>query len=207
MAGYPELISLIAPPRCPLCRGRCGAREPVCSRCREAIGAATALREPGPRGLDLVVSAGPHEGAIRSLVAGLKFGGRLQLAGLAAEAIAAAAPPASLHGAIVAVPPDPLRYRVRGFDPAERIALALARRTELEIESCLERAPGRRQVGRARRERLGSPPRVEAWRAGPREALLVDDVWTTGATLAACARALRAAGSERVTALTVAHAT
>jgi predicted amidophosphoribosyltransferase len=156
--------------------------------------------------VDLVVAAGAHEGALRSLATALKFDRRLPLAARAAAAIHAAAPPEALRGALVPVPPDPVRVRVRGFDPAEEIAAALARRTGLQLESCLARSCGRRQVGRPRRERLGSPPRFGAWRPAPPQALLVDDVWTTGATLGAAAAALRVAGSQRVVALTLAHA-
>ena len=72
---------------------------------------------------------------------------------------------------------------------------------------CHKRDPARRQVGRPRRARLAEPPRVSAWRPPPRCVALVDDVWTTGATLSACAEALREAGAERVVALTLAHAT
>ncbi len=144
---------------------------------------------------------------MRSLAAGLKFGRRLPLARRAAAAIRAAAPPELLRGALVPAPPDPLRVRIRGFDPAEEIARALAQITELEVAACLEREPARRQVGRRRGARLADPPRVRAWRAPPRCAVLVDDVWTTGATLSACAGALREAGADRVIALTLAHAT
>ena len=144
---------------------------------------------------------------MRSLATALKFGRRLPLAGRAAAAIRAAVPPELLRGALVPVPPDPLRLRIRGFDPAEEIARSLARITELDLNACLERDPARRQVGRSRRARLADPPRVRAWRPPPRGAVLVDDVWTTGATLSACAEALRAAGAERVVALTLAHAT
>jgi predicted amidophosphoribosyltransferase len=61
-------------------------------------------------------------------------------------------------------------------------------------------------VGRRRSQRLADPPRVWAVAAAPRNPLLVDDVWTTGATLEACARALRSAGSRRIVALTLARA-
>ncbi len=166
----------------------------------------TPLIGPGPAGVDLAVSAGPHEGVVRSLATALKFGRRLPLARRAAAAIRAAAPEDALRGCLVPVPPDPLRFRARGFDPAEEIAAALAAITVLRVEPCLERAPGPRQVGRPRRERLAGAPRVRARRPPPRAAVLVDDVWTTGATLSACAAALRAAGSERVVALTLAHA-
>jgi predicted amidophosphoribosyltransferase len=117
-----------------------------------------------------------------------------------------ALPPHELGGAVVPVPAAPWRWRWRGFDPAEEIALAVAGRAELPLADCLRRAHGRRQVGRGRMQRMADPPRVRAIEAAPCAALLIDDVWTTGATLAACAEALRQAGSRRVIALTLAHA-
>jgi predicted amidophosphoribosyltransferase len=201
-----EILSLLAPPRCGICGASCHAKRSLCRSCNAGLLAARPLVGPGPAGIDAVVSAGPHEGAVRALAASLKFGRRLPLAGRAAAAIRAAAPPEMLRGRLVPVPPDPLRVRIRGFDAAEEIARSLARITELEVEPCLEREPARRQVGRPRRARLADPPRVSAWRTPPRCVALVDDVWTTGATLTACAEALREAGAERVVALTLAHA-
>jgi predicted amidophosphoribosyltransferase len=178
----------------------------LCERCGAGLAAAPRVREPGPPDVDLAVSASPFDGVARLVVHGLKFGRRLSLAGVAAEAMLRALPPGESPQGVVPVPPGPWRWRWRGFDPAEEIAIAAAEATGLPFSPCLRRGGGRRQVGRRRWQRLADPPRV--WSAGPapRHLLLVDDVWTTGATLEACAEALRGAGARRVVALTLARA-
>lgn len=200
------LVSLIAPPRCGTCGSRCAADAALCGRCEIALGRARPDASP-IQGLDAAWSAAPYEGTARELVAALKFRRRLPLARRAAEAIASRAPPEHLRGTLVPVPPDPWRARARGLDPAEEIALALAAISGLPLAACLARAPGPRQVGRPRAERLANPPRIRLRGPAPRQAVLVDDVLTTGATLAGCAQALCAAGSERVVALTFARST
>jgi ComF family protein len=199
-----QLLSLLVPPRCALCARGCSSREQLCEACESR------LNRLGPRpaaipGVDHAWSAAPYDGAARQLVAALKFAARLSLARRAAEAIAARAPAELLAGSIVPVPAAPWRRRWRGFDPAEAIAAALAVEAGLPIYRCLRRSQGRRQVGRPRTQRLADPPRVQVVGSPPGHALLVDDVLTTGATLGACARALRARGAERVTALTFAR--
>jgi len=167
--------------------------------------AAPRVIEPGPPGIDLAVAASPFDGVARELVHGLKYSRRLALAGVAAAAMRGALPPHESADALVPVPAGPWRWRWRGFDPAEEIARALAGRTDLPLADCLRRAHGRRQVGRRRGDRLANPPAVWAQAECPRRVLLVDDVWTTGATLSACARALREGGTRRVVAVTLAR--
>jgi predicted amidophosphoribosyltransferase len=93
------------------------------------------------------------------------------------------------------------RRRARGFDPAEVLARAVARGLGVPCARLLDRRPGPPQTGLAAAARLLGP-RFVARRAAPSRVLLVDDVATTGATLAAAAAALRGAGAQNVLAIT-----
>jgi predicted amidophosphoribosyltransferase len=152
-------------------------------------------------------------------VAALKFSGALALADLMAAQITAAAPAGLLRPesskaasagppgavAVVPVPAHPKNVRVRGFDQAEVLAAAVSTRTGLPLDACLSRTgAARRQVGRSRTGRMSEPIAMEAGEVA-QNVVLVDDVHTTGATLDACARALRAAGTPDVIAVTYAR--
>jgi predicted amidophosphoribosyltransferase len=105
------------------------------------------------------------------------------------------------------VPPQPSRRRQRGFDPAGALARSLAPRLALPLVPALvrrDRASRQARAGRSARRAEGRIA-VEATRAVGLPVLLVDDVHTTGATLDACARALRAAGAPSVVAVTYAR--
>jgi predicted amidophosphoribosyltransferase len=198
------LSGVIVPPLCAACARRgCRGGALLCPGCRRLLAGAEPLTGRGPSGIDRAWSSAPHQGVARDLVASLKFRRLLPLAGLMAERIEALAPAWVLDGEIVPVPTAPLRSLLRGFDPAEEIAAELAARCGLALRrGCLARRGAGRQVGRRRGSRLGDPPRVGAVGAAPRSVVLLDDVMTTGATLSACARALRGAGARRVVAVT-----
>ena len=203
-------LSLVAPPFCWACGADAAPREPLCARCRAG------LRRLGPDPVELagIRTWAPisYEGPARAVVGALKFRGASGLAAPMAAQVVAACPPELLPpgAALVPVPLHPARARRRGFNQAERLAAEISRRTGLEVEDCLRRrGPGSaRQLGRGRADRLAGIAGTVELRAGarcPRAAVLVDDVATTGATLSACAAALRSAGAERIQGLAYAR--
>jgi predicted amidophosphoribosyltransferase len=195
-------LSELIPALCAACGRNCRSGAVLCTRCDRRLGEAGPLVGHGASGLDRVWSSAPHEGVARDLVIALKFRHLLPVAGLMAGRIEWLAPESLLSGAIVAVPSSRLRSLGRGFDPAGEIAAALAERTGVPLRPCLSRTDLGRQLGGRRAARIGRPPHVRLRGEAPRSVLLIDDVMTTGATLAACARALRGGGSIRVAAIT-----
>lgn len=107
--------------------------------------------------------------------------------------------------AIVPVPLGSRRARDRGFDQAALLAWAAARRSGVPCRRALRRVrETRTQVGLGREERLANVHEAFAATLTAGSVMLVDDVATTGATLSACARALRRAGAREVRAIVVA---
>ena len=219
-------LTLLVPPRC----AGCGApprvaREPVCAACRRALpwlhgpqcprcALPLERRHDCPaRGQAFAAAWSPvaYVGVARELVGALKFRHARPLADVMAAHLAAGMPAALRTGAtIVPVPAHPAHARRRGYDQARLLARALARRTGAPLAQPLRRSgPALGQLGASRAERLREGRVAVRARAGPsppQSVLLVDDVHTTGATLDACARALRAAGTADVIAVTWARA-
>jgi ComF family protein len=183
----------------------------LCGSCRQ-----------GEQEFDVARSYGFYAGNLRKAILQLKFHGREylgnRLGALLARAWEALPEPDS---AIVApVPLHPSRRRQRGFNQAELLARGLVRRLRKEerfhglqlVAGSLRRIRATLpQIGlsvSARRENVSgvfSVTRPEQVRN--RTVVLIDDVMTTGATLSACAAALKRAGASRVLALSLARAT
>jgi predicted amidophosphoribosyltransferase len=199
------VASGLAPPLCASCGRSCRPEAALCTRCARRLAAADPLADGPPPGVDRAWSSAPHEDVARSLVTALKFRRLLPVATVMADRIRWLAPADLLSGTIVPVPTSPLRTRARGFEPAAELALALAEEAGMPLQICLARRGLGHQRGKRRAQRVGHPPTMRTVGAVPRSVLLVDDVLTTGATLSACARALRASGALRIAAVTFAR--
>jgi predicted amidophosphoribosyltransferase len=192
-----RLPLLLFPSAC----GHCGAWVEygglggLCARCWDGV----AWLAEGP-------ALAVYEGAMREAVHAWKFGLRGcfrrpfaamladRASGLGADAVDFA--PSSAQG-----------LKERGFDPMEELASDTARRLKLPLLRSLRRLGGRpKQATLGREERLASARGAYAasGRARGRTVLLLDDVRTTGATLAACEEALRGAGALTVIPLALA---
>jgi len=178
-------------PGAALCRS-CAARlEPAATvRCPEGAVRATAVLR--------------FDGVGRDLVLGLKYRNRRDTVGPLADAMAAAVAPRPFD-LISWAPTSAARRRGRGFDQARLLAVAVARRLGCPCRAVLSRQPGRPQTGLDAMHRHDSHgPAFVASAPVSGRVLLVDDVVTTGATLAAATAALRAAGAGSVEVLVAA---
>ena len=216
-----RLLDLLLPMRCAVC-GAGG--DQLCAACRERLprlepplcdrcGAPTAwpvarCRECSGRRLAFASAraAVAYDDDVRRLVRAWKERGLRRLAVEAAEVLAGVLPPPS-SSVLTFVPPDRARSLQRGYHPAERLAQELGERWSLPVLPLVARTrPASRQRGLAladrRRNVAGAfAPASET----PRAVTLVDDVYTSGATAAAAASALRKAGARRVDVVTFAR--
>jgi len=211
------LGALLAPPLCWGCGRLVGRGDPLCHRCRASL--QRLAREPIWLSGVRVWAPLAYSGPARDLVRALKFRGAAGVADTMGAQIVANAPPgwldtaderAALLGpvALMPVPLHARRLRSRGFNQAALIAAAVGRRARVQVVDCLARSgPSTTQVGRHRAERRTGPAGAIEVRGPlvPGRVLLVDDVVTTGATLAACRAALLAAGSLEVSAVVFAR--
>ena len=196
-------LDVLVPPSCVACSAWAGRAEPLCSSCRGT------LQWLGREAVAGVWAPVAYEGPARDVVAALKFRGAWRVADAMAAAVVASAPTGWLGGVLVPAPLHPARLRTRGFNQAEMLASAIGRRGALPVAPLLLRSGSRgTQMGRGRGERLrrvaGSVAMAPGARVPPR-VVLVDDVVTTGATLAACRDVVLAAGAAEVRAVAYAR--
>ncbi|MEU2302731.1 ComF family protein [Streptomyces antibioticus] len=217
---WQELAGLVLPAEC----GGCGRdREVLCPECRAVLGGTAPFRVrpvPEPPGLPAVHAAARYADEVRAALLAHKERGVLALArplgvalagavrvGLGEEGVGEGEGPPPPGGILlVPVPSTPATTRARGHDPARRIALVAAgelRRAGMAVRVAAvlrQRRAVADQAGLSARERMENlvgaltvvPGGARVLGGGP--VVLVDDLVTTGASLAEAARAVRAVG-------------
>lgn len=211
-------MGLLVPSAC----SGCGAfGEILCARCRGSFRPAGAPQDrfvaADPAvvvgdALEVAVAAFRYEGLLRRTLSRLKYGGAARLAKPLAEAsVPLLEPFVTLHGqaVLVPVPVHAERRRKRGYNQAALLARHLAAAWRLPVADVLTRArPTGMQHRLNRAERLRNLRGAFAVRRdarAPPQAILVDDILTTSATLETCAAVLREAGAESVAGIAVAR--
>lgn len=208
-----SLLDFLFPPRCAGCRAVTEAPAPWCERCLRQIVAVRALPLPGPAlcSLRSVHALCRYEGGVKASLHALKFHDKPQRAQALTFLLEQFAPEEALRGvqAIVPAPLSERRERARGYNQTERIFRPWAKRRALPWHDALvrtrETVP---QYGLSRAERRANVKGAFALADGAafrgETVLLVDDIFTTGATLLACAEILKRAGAKEVRGLVLA---
>ena len=206
MKALSAVLELIYPPRCPFC-GRLLERgeDGLCARCQRSL---PWTPEKG-REVDFCetcLSPLRYQDGVVQAVHRYKFGHGRSHAALLGTLMAQCL--ADRWGepldAVTWVPLSKRHLRSRGYDQAELLARAACRRWDTRPERLLRKAAhtpaqsGLKDAAARRANVLGVYEAVNSARIAGRRILLIDDVCTTGATLAECARVLRDAGAEDV---------
>jgi ComF family protein len=208
------VIELVAPERCSACGAAGpGGGGPLCGICDARLPRLDHdLRVPG---LAACVAAVEFAGEVESWVHRFKYPARgiegldpepaAVIRALAREASHRA--PGTAPSWVIPVPLHPIPLRRRGFNPAALIAREVARARGLPLATRalarLRDTPSQTGLDRRQRERNLAGAFACRLRV-PQRVWLVDDVITTGSTLAAAARALRGAGAREITGLCIA---
>jgi predicted amidophosphoribosyltransferase len=196
-----DFTSTLLPVRCPGCGTR-GA--PACPQCATTL--ELARRVPPPAGVDWWTSCFSYHGIARELVARGKYRDeRATLRWFVPHVVHAVAPIRADVDVVTWIPASAARLAAHGVDHGELLARGVASSLRLPVQRLLRRERGAPQTGLDAQTRRNGPALRASRGVGARTVLLVDDVVTTGGSIGASARALRANGARAVFAATIAR--
>lgn len=202
------LLDLLYPPRCAGCE-RVDTR--WCLACQQELDAVPFdLRQSKAAPLQAIATTGIHEGKLQQAVHALKYAGAQEVAAPLSERLIAALTALNWQfDVILPVPLHHARQRERGMNQAEQLASLVAFSLNLPYShTTLTRWRDTPPQVRLNREQRLNNVRGAFKATTPISGtvMLIDDVFTTGATLRACAQAAREAGAQAVYGLTVSAA-
>ena len=215
MSVREELLRLLFPPKCAFCHTLLDAgEEGVCRKCRASLPFLGDVCRGKAEFVEEVAAALYYRGDVPEAVHRFKFAGRRFYADTFAPMMAEAVRRQLSDGydCVSWVPVSRRRYRQRGYDQAQELAVRLAALLGLPCVKTLEKirhnpAQSATEGDAARRANVTGCYRVcDGAAAEGKRILLTDDVLTSGSTVAECARMLRMAGAENVGAAVLALA-
>lgn len=208
-AGRPAAAELFCrwlyPAHCAMCDGLLGRTEKgICTSCRQHVSRG---RYPFPGG----TAAFPYKGVYRDAVRRFKYGGRPEYAAFFADAIICAAPEllsVRCPDVLVPVPIHRDRFRERGYNQAEELARELSLQTQIPYDPGLvvrlrNTKPQSGLDPDGRRKNIQGAFSVRRGAEVPKRVLIVDDIRTTGSTIAEMEKVLTAHGAGEVRAVCI----
>lgn len=201
------LLDILFPPNCITC-GADGTW--LCQRCLARVGPPVFFDHPCTS-IDALHCLGSYDSlALQEAIKHLKYAGGKVLSTALGTALGVHGLSQNIHAdAVIPVPLHPKRERARGFNQAHLIAAAAANILAIPlVQPVIRTRYTVPQVTLHEHERAANVAdafsRAPKLDFVPKHGIIVDDVFTTGATISEVARVLRSVGTKRITALTIA---